>query len=388
VRRFALLPFVLALSASGCVPGVGWLPDSSGFIYTAGARGQKLVHYDLAQGRRQVLVEDTGAETNWPAVRPDGRQIAVAKLILKKGEKKSNLQVILYSRAGKLLKRSKVFDWLEGERAAKSDREFDRTAWPQLFWGPAGDRIIVHTGGYTGIYDVKTDRLIHAGMGMLLSFGGTPIRPDGKGFLIIKNWRRWMQFNDRKNATAPDPEFTFVDWQGKEQPLKPPALLQDRAALKKEKDENKLAALLCPVLYDSRWEGDVAQVSWKEDRLRYLTGKGEAVLDRIKPATTADGQIVLRRYQFPESETRLRIVATKAKNNAARPGLLRVEVRKAGQKEYQVVLDQTKSCVLLPAPNRKLVAVRTFASANQTKGEMILVINARGEVVARFPVES
>jgi len=143
----------------------------------------------------------------------------------------------------------------------------------QLFWAPAGDKILMHTFGYTGLYDVKADRLIHAGKGMLLIFGGTPVRPDGAGFLVMKNAMTWLDNSGKGKAT--DPGFVFLDWDGKERPLQAPALLLDAKALEKEKDANKLAALLCPALYDSGWEKDVAQVSWNVDRLRYLTGKGE-----------------------------------------------------------------------------------------------------------------
>ncbi len=386
LRRVAVpLLCALALTTAGCVPGFAWLPDSSGLIFSAGERGQKLVHYDLARNRRHVLVEDTGAETNWPAVSPDGRQIAVAKLLLKKGEKKTNLQVLLYSRAGKLLKRSKVFDWAESDKPAPSDANNDRTAWPQLFWGPKDDKIIVHAVGYTAIYDAQADRLIHAGQGWLLAFGGTPVRPDGAGFLIIKNWQRWLKSGDGKNQQGVDPEFTFVDWRGKVQPLKAPGLFLDPAALKKEKDENKLMALLCPALYESGWRGDVASVSWNEDRLSYLTGKGQAVLERIKPDRTADGLLIMRRHQFPGRQSRVRVVVAAKNIQQSRP--LRVEILKPGQQEPQILLDQVQNCVLIPAPNGKLLAVRTLASGNKSRGEVIVVVNATGDVVARIPVD-
>ncbi|HEV3257374.1 MAG TPA: hypothetical protein VG013_10875 [Gemmataceae bacterium] len=395
LRPLAILQLLfLAFSSAGCVPGVGWLPDSSGFVYTAGKNNTQLALYDLVKGEPHVLVEDTGAGTYWPAVSPDGQRLAVAKLTMTKGRKQTTLQVVLYSRAGKELKRSKVFDWMELEHAATSATETDRrVGLPQLFWAPKGDKIIVHAAGYTAIYEVKADRLVHAGAGTLLSFGGTPVRPDGAGFLIMKNAERWVGWwNQKANGKKgnPDPGFTFVDWHGKERPLKPPAFLFDAAALEKEKDANKLVGLLCPALYDSGWEGEVARVSWNVDRLRYLTSRGEAVVDHIKPDKTEDGLLVKQRYRFPGTLTQLRFVVTrwddKKPENA---GPVRVEVLKAGRKKPQVILDKIEGYVLIPAPNRKLVALRTaFLGGKGPKDrEQVIIVNDKGEVVAQVPID-
>src|SRR5262249_24582489 len=133
----------------------------------------------------------------------------------------------------------------------------------QLFWAPHDDRIVIHwyrgtkspenTDWHTGIYDVKADRFTNLGESMLLVFGGRAFRPAGAGFLVIKNYERWSDGGIR---------FSLVDFDGKERAIKPPPLLVDKEALRKERDFNKLAALLCPALYQSGWDGDVAEVSW------------------------------------------------------------------------------------------------------------------------------
>jgi hypothetical protein len=373
--------------SAGCIPGVGWLPDSSGFVFTAGPTNTRLVHYDLAKGRQEVLVEDTGAGTLWPAVSPDGKRIAVARWAVTKGQKQTSLQVIIYSRAGKELSRSKMLDWIvlkdQGPQAS------DRSALPLLFWAPQGDRIVVTTAVHTGIYDLKKNELVYSGPGILLAFGGSAVRPDGAGFLVIKN-SEWMQSWDRKDAKRDiNPGFAFVTWDGKEEALKPPALLVDAVALKKEKDGNKLGGLFWPALYNSAWHGNVAEVSWNVDRLRYLTGKGEAVLDRIPADKTSDGLLVKQRYKFPGGRAELRVVMSKWDDQKPdRADVPRVEVLKTGQKEPQVILDKSEACVLIPAPNRKLLALHTGVGERKGRAhpDTILVINDQGEVVANLAV--
>src|SRR5262249_8329243 len=101
----AALPLLLAASV-GCLP-CGWLPDSIGFIYTDDRDFCRLVHYDLASGERRVLVARMPAHTPWPAVSPDGRHIAVARLTRHPDQQKPDtMQVILYDLKGKEARRS------------------------------------------------------------------------------------------------------------------------------------------------------------------------------------------------------------------------------------------------------------------------------------------
>jgi hypothetical protein len=388
LRRSALLLlFALALASTGCIPGVAWLPDSSGFVYTSGKDFKTLILYDLDKGQGRILVKDTGAPTLWPAVSPDGKRIAVAKMGLQVGQKETTLQVVIYSRAGKELKRTKNFNWWTLDRPATKEK--DLTVGPQLFWAPKGDRILVHTFGYTGLYDLKTDRLTSAGPGILLTFGGTPVRPDGAGFLVMKNlkWVNWHNQPANANRDS-NPRFAFVDWAGKETPLKPPVLLVDAAALKTGKHDYKLAGLLCPAMFESGWKGDVAQISYYVDRLRYLTDKGEAVIDTIVPKKSKDGLLVKQRYQFPGSKVVVRTVHTKWDDKRPeQDSPLRVEIVKAGVRQPKVIVEKMPACVLIPSPNQKLLALYTFpgGSKNEEVREQVIVINDQGEVVARVP---
>jgi hypothetical protein len=239
---------------------------------------------------------------------------------------------------------------------------------------------------------VKADRLIHAGTSQLLIFGGTPIRPDGAGFLVMKNsrWPKW--WDEKPGAVDPDPGFAFVDWQGREKPLTPPAFMLDAAALKNEHDGAKLGALLWPAYFDSGWQGDVAQVSWNVDRMRYRTGKGEAVLERIQPEKTKDGGLIDRQYQFPGTQVRVRTVLPNWDDEKAQgKGPTRLEVLKPRGRAPQVVLEQmTMPGIFIPSPDGKRVAVwTTTKDKNQKEEAVVLVVDDRGEVAARvsFPVK-
>jgi hypothetical protein len=369
----------LLLFVSGCVPGVAWLPDSSGFIYTAGKNYQQLVHYDVVNNKRHILVEDTKAPTLWPALRPDGKEIAVGLVGGREGNERS-VQIVFYDRAGQELRRSKTHPWFTVPKEKGLTTEGGDK--PQLFWSPRGDKILVHAEMHTAMYDIKADKLQPIEKeSVLLVFGGSPFRPDGAGFLIIRE--------NGKGDQVPS-TFRFVDWNGKETALEAPPLFKDKAALGKEKDVNKLAALLCPAIYQSHWDGDAAHVQWNVDRLRYLTKNGMAVLDNVKPEK-ASGQLIKQQFQFATSKVQIRTVALpmKGKDETDLPKV-RVEVVRADGK-VDAVLDEAEMCVLVPSPDRRLVALRCLVDSprkmdNRDPDERILVINEKGAVTAHLHV--
>jgi hypothetical protein len=387
VRRLAAaLALVAALGTTGCVPGAAWLPDSSGILYTTGKEFTRLIHYDLAKKEQRVLVADTGAPTLWPAVSPDGKHVAVARLHVKENKGPATIQVIVYGLDGKEVRRSKVFPWADKTKPGSPSDQ-----WPglpaQLFWGPKDKGILLSDGANNaGIYDPTEDRLINLKDRWLLTFAGGPVRPDGAGFLVMVNASGFP--NPPPNEKLGPPGFRFVDWQGKEKEIKPPALFFDKQALSKEKDLNKLLGLLLPVAYQSGWERDVASVSWNGDRLRYLTGKGEAVLDKIKPLLAADGRLVQMRYTFPNG-TEVRVVspATPEKLDAG-PETGRVEVLKAGGGRAEVVLREARICVPNVSPSGRMIALWCVSGPEQREKQLrdILIIDDKGGVPARLRV--
>ncbi|MCI0456085.1 MAG: hypothetical protein L0Z62_03775 [Gemmataceae bacterium] len=371
---------VLGLGVAGCVPGTAWLPDSSGIIYTGGKKYTQLIHYDLKKGEQKVLVADTKAPTIWPAVSPDGKRLAVAHVHGEGKDKPITLQVALYDRAGKELRRSRAFPLVDKVKDAAPDDEL----LPQLFWAPRGERVVVHIQGHSAIYDAKEDRFINLGEALVLAFGGTPFRPDGAGFLVMKNVNGWM--NSKKGAAPEDPRMTFVDLDGKGQPIKAPPLLLDAKALDKEKDINKLVGLLCPVLFESGWDGDTASVRWNVDRLRYFTKKGEAIIDSVKPEYSGD-YVVQHQYRLAGG-ARVRVVnlgAVKGKDPMSDADV-RVELLRPGKEQAEVLVERANGCVVVPSPNGKLVALRCVFKGKKKEDERVLIVNDRGEVSANLHV--
>jgi hypothetical protein len=84
-RSAAWVVMAACLLSAGCVPGVGHLPDSSGFVY-ADRDGSRLLRFDFTAGKASVVVEDTRGRSSWPAVSPDGKTVAVGRRLLRAGK--------------------------------------------------------------------------------------------------------------------------------------------------------------------------------------------------------------------------------------------------------------------------------------------------------------
>src|SRR5260370_9706005 len=99
------------------------------------------------------MKKDTEIATLCPAVSPDGKHVAVARLVHEKG-KPDVLQVIIYGMNGKVTRRSSPFLYSE---AGVSDKKKDLED-TILFWGPFDNQIIVGTNTSAkpkcSVYDV------------------------------------------------------------------------------------------------------------------------------------------------------------------------------------------------------------------------------------------
>jgi hypothetical protein len=202
-----LTPFMVSALlgfSSGCwYLDVAWLPASSGFIYMTPKR--ELVRYDVATGQRQVLVADTRTTTVSPAVSPDGKRIAVARLVGKTKIREGVvlrgpdlLEVVVYDLDGKESHRSPEVVWRkEGRYHDPSDGRDPRV---ELLWAPKHERLLIAetlAAGYTvGIFDLQTNGLVMAPIEPVNRFA---IRPDGHGFVVFD----------------PQKRVAFIDWQGR-----------------------------------------------------------------------------------------------------------------------------------------------------------------------------
>lgn len=279
-----VFPLTLAFLLSGCVNGVSWLPDSSGFFFTT-SKGQ-IVLFDVKTRKRTVVAADTKSNTYWPALDPEGKHIAVARLTFE-DKKVGKLEVVLYDRDGRETHRSPSFSW----GMLDNGKPEAYNAMTELFWSPDGSKILVYGSvhgpyGTTGIYDLATKRMEQLPQSVPARFGTSPIRPDGKGFLLARLRRGGEELEG----------LAFVAWDGKEKPID-----MKFDANRAEKEGPALGPLLAhPLLRWSKWEKEVAVLTSGTSQVRIDTAKEIAtlhVLDRAK--VTIGGQFIWQQHTFP-----------------------------------------------------------------------------------------
>jgi hypothetical protein len=361
----------LALLPVGCIESVAWLPDSSGFLYTTGRSTCTLRLFDVSKNEDRLLVEDTKTATFLPAISADGKRIAVARIVRDKGVPDS-LQLIFYDLAGKETGRSKMLRLLRP--GPKVDEQ--KLVACYLYWDHGGNRILVSDMSedtpLTSVYDVKNDRFKVLEGAFASAFGGTPFRPDGKGFLVAKP------------AKGRSLRFAFVDWDGVEQPI-----AMDVKALDKDDDHARREMVILPWLYDSSWKADIARVQRGSFGIQVdtasLTGMPYAV---AAAEATLDGDSVVSKHRFAGGDLTLYLLeaenATADKHNRQRIVAVDAKTRKT-----TVVLDKLAVCVLFPSPDKRKVAV--WCSTRDVNGQqeqrLFAVIDQAGKIIAQKSVK-
>jgi dipeptidyl aminopeptidase/acylaminoacyl peptidase len=362
----ALLPVL----AAGCLPNATWLPDSSGFVYTGGKNKDALFLYDLGKKAARTLVEK-GAGPAWPAVSPDGKRIAVA--LRHDDGTDVTLEVIVFDRDGKELQRSDASTNVK-MKWAKQGVGSDQVA-VQAFWVPNQDKLLLYTDGETGIYDLKTRGVTMLDVS-LMTFGATPIRPDGKGFLAAP-----------RDGAKP----AFVDWDGKQHPIE---LTKD---LSDNQNGDALGGMLFfPLMHSSRWDGSTAVVSWDDLRVKIDADKFTASLEHIKPALSDDGKVIQDQLRLPGGGVvrAVELIKRYRKDGAANDqypfGEYRVEVVKQRAKEPNTLMEGAGYFMIYPSPDGKKAAVRCSKSMDaifkpSNAGEdMLFVIDGQGDVTDKI----
>jgi hypothetical protein len=367
LRPWLVLLALGILPQAGCVPTV-WLPDSSGFIYIKVSKvgeSTALAHFDVKTKKERIIVADIGVSTLWPAVSPDGKRIAVGRL---RGGRKEpiTLQIIVYNMEGKELQKSKPHAW--APPPTPNQRMMDPV---MLFWSPKDDMVLVSDPEQTGVYNVKTDSLKVIENSRVLIHNGTPIRPDGKGFLLLLG----------KN---PDHRLVFMDWTDKEQRIEKEAFV----ALWPKDFHMRETPLYAPTW----WDGDKAFAGFKNAKATYVidTGKNKieftdtfAAMAKKKENSTLPILFSPARFDFPGE------VSVQVGRSEAAPGgyMSKVTVINNKTKKEDVILEQgPETSLFIPSPNGNYLALSlsSFDYGLNQKEDIILVINSKGEVVSKL----
>lgn len=353
----------LPLLLTGCLPRVVWLPDSSGLVYTAGPGGNLLHVHDLAHGK--PLVKELPGRVNVPAVSPDGRHLAVALLT---GDSPNNkVRILVFDRDGRETHRSDEIAW-RGEAKLYSAKPLGA----DLYWEPAGTRLLIAADDRLGFYDLKT-RQCRMQPG---SYGPGPLIFGGE----------WRAASGKEILVRCDGEFAVLDWNGAVQPLRS----MNAAASNQVRD----AMSTWPAIFSSGWDGNAAEVGWNSDRFRFDVAKRTVSLSQMLPDFIDGRKIVQQRFSFGNGKASVRVVELVARNfglggdgQEGTFGEFRVEVLKPGETKPSVLIPKIAGCVqLVPSPNRRLLAVDCLAdSADRAPQERsILVIDAAGRLISQI----
>jgi len=236
-----------------------------------------------------------------------------------------------------------------------------QTAGVMLFWDTAGKKLLVsdvfNKPLRTGIYDPATKQMRTVN-GMVTAFGNSPVRPDGKGFLVLDNLEQ--------------PKAAFIDWEGKSQKIELPAETTD--------DGDKKGMLSYPWWFASRWEGDVASVAYKESRIRIDTKTFKASFEKRPAAEARVGtEIIQLQHQFASGVKVRALVTEKVEGKQEEKSRLEIMIRN-GDKP-RVIVDGGKGYFgFSPSPDKKLLAI--WCVDDGTKNPRIYVVNSAGDIVS------
>jgi hypothetical protein len=359
-RCCAILAASFVCFLQGCIPGVSWLPDSSGFVFTT-PKG-RLVVYDLPTRKHRVILQDsTAATTCLPAISPSGKRIALGHLHDSHDKITALLQFVVCDVQGKIEFRSdKIL------LAPLKGKDFGYTT--QIVWSPDEKKLLVHGQGnanqgkgfnIAGLFDITTGKIQVWDEHVPAFFGGTPIRPDGAGFLLGK-----LQSNDDIG------EYAWVDWNGKEKRI---AITQREA----EPEPIPPYTALC----DSRWDGAKAVLTLPQQRYVIDTEKLEQMMLPVREADTMIGKEFIR--MRTKLANGLELLLLERDDGGKDGSATRVVARKPGDTALTEILSTIRDCMvqLGPSPNGKHAIVRVAYGYRGSKGDTIYVLSDVGRVL-------
>ena len=153
-----------------------------------------------------------------------------------------------------------------------------------------------------------------------------------------------------------------------------------------------MSALLgFPQFHSSRWDGDVAELSWSNLNLRFDTAKREAREREVEPKETADKKPIQHQHEFPGG-AKVRLVELKARKYQGEDslGLYQLEGLKPGEKRPEVILAKCLVAQFLPSPDRKFLLMDCLTGLGNKLNNMeprLIVVDAKGKVVADMKPE-
>lgn len=275
LQRVVILSLALLPCYAGCVPkAVVWLNDSSGVVFTEND-GSRLVHYDLKRKASRVICADTETRTPWPAIRADGKQIAVGSVRVKPiAEKNKYLvqqQVLIYDLQGTVVHKSSVREHTVDADAIPRNDGLLETA---LNWSGPHDKIIMDDC----IYDVTKDAWISIDV-MPWPVFNMPVSGNGTGFL----------------GGAPEAP-AFVDWDGWVSNIESDQVLKGRL----------------PLAFS--WQGGTATIVYDVGIMEIDTVQMRSTFTKKQVASSSANGDLASYYDFPQKQTRLCLFQRRAKN--------------------------------------------------------------------------
>jgi hypothetical protein len=347
-----------------------------------------LIRYDLKRKASKVIVADTKTVTPWPAISKDGKKIAVAEhtssYVKGSREVKHKLWIIVYDLDGKQLSRTKVDEVTSPHPDAASTTEENRS-FAALNWSGPADKLLLVTLERAGIFDLtkekftsldnSRDKALGLGPGdkilvtpdvVPIPYYNRPVRPDGKGFLAM--------YGDSVRT------LIFCDWDGgvtffggipKEGIPEPTHCAWVKNTFRFYTTEGTT---------DADTEGGKLKVKDSTDKTTVIPPKGDPI--RFFPFAGDDSLLCI--FHEPK-RTGSRGICEESRE-------FRFEIQRPTINQRKVILRGEDYCMgswgiyeIFPSPDDKLVAVR-FVDLKQ-KAERILVIDAKGEIIADITVD-
>jgi hypothetical protein len=223
-----------------------------------------------------------------------------------------------------------------------------------------------------------------------LIHGGSPIRPDGKGCLLLRE----------EKDNAKQSLVVFTEWEGTQHNIDTQAL----QALEKKKDNKeqgpKLVSTLwyMPLILPSWWDGSVAHAGLKRDKLTYAIDtlqKTIPVSAGLKALAATDKKIGSLHYDFagPVSVKVVPFPEDKSVDPKGKRKFIKVVVVNHQTGTEQILFDKMPGDYFggsfgLMSPNGQYLYLCLFlVSAQQTVPTTMAVINQQGKLVSKIEIE-